>query len=132
MYTDEYIQISCSAIYGDFPMKFSWLFRNESIVGSENVRIEFTKRSSILSIEAISGDNAGVYTCVVANHAGATNASTELIVKGYAFPHFLTYHLFFYLTYLINLRFISPSSLYLHDSCTKGVSRDNRRESLLH
>lgn len=82
MYTDEYFQISCSAIYGDFPMKFSWLFRNESIVGSENVRIEFTKRSSILSIESISGDNAGIYTCVAANHAGATNMSTELVVKG--------------------------------------------------
>lgn len=129
MYTDEYIQISCSAIYGDFPMKFSWLFRNKSIVGSENVRIEFTKRSSILSIEAISGDNAGVYTCVVANHAGATNASTELIVKGYTFLHLLTDYLS---RYLIDLRFISPSSLSLLDSCTKGVSRDNRRESLLH
>lgn len=82
MYTDEYFQISCSAIYGDFPIKFSWLFRNETIIGSENIRIEFTKRGSMLSIESVSGDNAGVYTCIASNHAGATNTSTELIVKG--------------------------------------------------
>lgn len=63
-------------------MKFSWLFRNETIIGSENVRIEFTRRSSILSIESVSGDNAGIYTCVASNHAGATNMSTELVVKG--------------------------------------------------
>lgn len=91
-------------------MKFSWLFRNRSIVGSENVRIEYTKRGSILSIESVSGDNAGIYTCLVGNHAGVTNMSTELVVKGSS-SSFLKTFIFaclYFLYILIHLRFISP------------------------
>lgn len=83
LFMDEFFQIYCSVLHGDFPISFKWLHKNESIVGSENVRIEFTKRSSILSIESVSGEDAGVYTCVASNRAGATNLSSTLIVKGY-------------------------------------------------
>lgn len=85
LFMDEFFQIYCSVLHGDFPISFKWLHRNETIVGSENVRIEFTKRSSILSIESVSGEDAGVYTCVAKNRAGATNLSTTLIVKGVLF-----------------------------------------------
>lgn len=82
LFMDEFFQIYCSVLHGDFPISFTWLHKNETIVGSENVRIEFTKRSSILSIESVSGEDAGQYTCVASNRAGATNLSTTLIVKG--------------------------------------------------
>lgn len=88
LFMDEFFQIYCSVLHGDFPISFKWLHRNETIVGSENVRIEFTKRSSILSIESVNGEDAGVYTCVASNRAGATNLSTTLIVKGYQMSFF--------------------------------------------
>lgn len=82
---DEYFQISCTAIHGDHPMKFTWLFGNESLYSSDNIRIEHTKRSSTLSIESVGGDHAGNYTCVASNRAGSTDSTTQLIVKGFHF-----------------------------------------------
>lgn len=80
---EEYFQIYCTAIHGDFPITFTWLFGNRSLYGSENVRIEYTKRSSTLSIESVGGEHAGNYTCVASNRAGSEKSTTELIVKGY-------------------------------------------------
>lgn len=82
LFMDDYYQMSCSAIHGDHPIQFEWRFRNRTLSSTENIRIEYTKRSSTLSIEAVSGNNAGEYTCIAWNRAGATNASTHLIVKG--------------------------------------------------
>lgn len=82
LFMDEFFSIYCTAIHGDHPIKFKWLFKNQTLIGTEKTRIEYTKRSSTLSIEAVSGADAGNYTCVATNHAGSTNSITELIVKG--------------------------------------------------
>lgn len=79
---DEFYQIHCTTIHGDQPIKFAWFFKNSTLVGTENVRIDYTKRSSTLSIETVKGEDAGNYTCVASNRAGSTNSSTELVVKG--------------------------------------------------
>lgn len=79
---DEFFQVLCTAIHGDHPMQFSWLLGNQTVYPSERIRIDFTKRSSTLSIESVSGDDAGNYTCVASNRAGATESVVELVVKG--------------------------------------------------
>lgn len=79
---DEFFQVLCTAIHGDFPIQFNWLFGNETVYPSERVRIDSTKRSSTLSIESVDGDDVGNYTCVATNRAGSTESSIELIVKG--------------------------------------------------
>lgn len=42
----------------------------------------FSKRRSVLEIEAVSANHAGEYTCSVSNKAGAASHSTALIVNG--------------------------------------------------
>lgn len=79
---DEYFSLHCTAIHGDPPITFRWLFRNETLYGTNNIRIEHTKRSSTLNIESVSGENVGNYTCIAFNRAGTTNTTTELIVRG--------------------------------------------------
>lgn len=85
-YLDDFAQIICSAIHGDMPFKFEWLFNNESIDALTNINIDETRRSSTLTIESITGEHAGNYSCLTSNKGGSAYASVELIVKGsYAF-----------------------------------------------
>lgn len=80
---DEFFQILCTAIHGDHPIQFTWLLRNETVFATERIRIDFTKRSSTLSIESVRGEDAGNYSCVAFNRAGSSNSTAELIVKGF-------------------------------------------------
>lgn len=83
LFIDDFYKLDCSVLQGDPPFRIQWLFRNEPLVGSHNIKIESTKRSSTLVFDAISGDNIGQYVCVASNKAGFANMSTEIIVKGY-------------------------------------------------
>lgn len=82
LFMDEFFSIHCTAIHGDHPIDIYWLFKNETLFETDRVKIEYTKRSSTLSIESVTGDDAGNYTCVAENKAGSTDSSTQLIVKG--------------------------------------------------
>lgn len=82
LYIDDFYQLTCTVLQGDPPFRIQWLFRNKPFVGNENVKTESTKRSSVLSFEAVNADNMGEYICVASNKAGFSNSSTELIVKG--------------------------------------------------
>lgn len=60
------------------------MFRNQAIDDSysENVRIEKSRRSSTLSIDSVTAEDAGNYTCVGRNKAGVVTSLTELVIKG--------------------------------------------------
>lgn len=81
-YTGDFFQQTCSIIHGDVPVEIYWLFDNEPIFMTENIRVENTRRTSTLTIESVGGENAGNYTCVATNNAGRTVASIELVVRG--------------------------------------------------
>lgn len=54
------------------------------IVNSEDISVgKVGKRSSLLSIEAVTYGNAGNYTCLARNKAGVHAHSAELLVNGY-------------------------------------------------
>lgn len=64
-------------------MNIGWKINNENInsvvgitVGSAN------RRSSTLSIESVSYEHAGNYTCIVENKVGKTELTTTLNVNG--------------------------------------------------
>lgn len=79
---DDFYQLMCMVLQGDTPFRIKWLFENETLVQTENVKIEHTRRSSTLTFEAVSGKNAGNYTCLASNKAGTATSSFELVVKG--------------------------------------------------
>lgn len=60
-----------------------WYFNGKPVKsGSNGIVLTTTKRTSQLTIEAVTHINQGNYTCAVSNQAGTTNHSAELYVNG--------------------------------------------------
>lgn len=79
----EMVVVICAASKGDMPFDIQWYFNNKIIrSGGNGVILTNTKRTSQLSIESVSHENQGNYTCVVKNNAGAVNHTATLYVNG--------------------------------------------------
>lgn len=66
------------------PLNISWLLNNKKI--EENAQITTSaigKRGSALSMESVSHEHAGKYTCVAKNAAGEGAYSADLQVNSY-------------------------------------------------
>ncbi|XP_058830696.1 cell adhesion molecule Dscam2 isoform X42 [Topomyia yanbarensis] len=77
--------IQCSVISGDFPIEIEWLLNGNAISAIDSLTglttTLFGRRAKALSIEGISWNHAGNYTCRVSNHAGVAELTEELIVN---------------------------------------------------
>lgn len=84
----EMVLVTCTVSKGDLPLKIEWYF-NGNIVksGNNGVNLMNTKRTSQLSIESVTHQNQGNYTCVVKNEAGFMNHTAELFVNGIIMSH---------------------------------------------
>lgn len=70
-------------VHGDAPFNITWYYNDEPAQMVDGIMILMHgRRSSSLNIESVSGEHAGKYTCMGANHAGHTTVSTNLTVKG--------------------------------------------------
>lgn len=79
----DMVLVTCTVSKGDFPFHITWLLNNNQLISGQNgVVITTSKRTSQLSIESVSYENQGLYTCIVTNMAGSTNYSAELTVNG--------------------------------------------------
>lgn len=79
----DMVLVTCAVSKGDLPLKIKWLKDDSEILsGQSGIVITTTKRTSQLSIESLSHDNQGMYTCVVKNRAGKANHTTKLVVNG--------------------------------------------------
>lgn len=78
------VSISCVAPTGDLPISFDWLHNTEPIVEfSSGVSVsKLGKRTSAMTIDSISGQHAGNYTCKATNEAASEYYSAHLIVNG--------------------------------------------------
>lgn len=78
--------MTCAFIHGDLPIEIHWLHNGRLISTSSDidngVTLINTKRSSVLNIDSISGENAGNYTCSGTNRAGVDSLTTSLFVNG--------------------------------------------------
>lgn len=82
-HTDQFISLSCAISDGDLPLQIFWTFNNQPITGDMDVSIsKLGKRSSVLTIDSVSGHHAGNYTCHGRNDAGSTSYTAELKVIG--------------------------------------------------
>ncbi|KPI92826.1 Down syndrome cell adhesion molecule-like protein CG42256 [Papilio xuthus] len=78
----EMVLITCTVNKGDQPLTIDWYFnKNKVKSGSTGINLMNTKRSSQLSIDSVSHQNQGNYTCVVKNEAGSVNYTAQLFVN---------------------------------------------------
>lgn len=84
LHVDQYLSLSCSISDGDLPLNIFWTFNSQLIVnGDMDISVsKLGKRSSVLTIDSVSGSHAGNYSCNAANNAGSASYATELKVIG--------------------------------------------------
>lgn len=65
------------------PVSFTWELNGQSVSEINGITVgTFGKKTSVLTIDSLSEDHAGNYTCLAANRAGVSAYSAELIVMG--------------------------------------------------
>lgn len=76
--------VTCLILSGDLPIDIEWLFNDYPINSYSGVTVvKGGKKISMLTIESVTGRNAGNYTCMAKNSAAAVSHSAQLIVNGY-------------------------------------------------
>lgn len=65
------------------PIQFTWYLNGIPLTQDANIKIgSFGKKMSVLTIDSLSEEHAGNYTCVAHNRAGMASAVADLTVKG--------------------------------------------------
>lgn len=80
----ETASVQCIISMGDLPVEIYWLM-NGNLLSNDREDIHLSKngkRISVLTIESITAQHAGNYSCLAENKAGSINYSTELFVIG--------------------------------------------------
>lgn len=88
----EFASVSCSVHKGDLPIQISWYRNNGSMVEGNGITIMKNQKVSTLSIDSVSFESAGEYTCLARNRAGSISHAARLNVNGslYIILHVLT------------------------------------------
>lgn len=75
--------VSCAVTKGDLPLEISWLLNGRPADTTISINMDSSrKRVSQLSIDSVSAEHAGEYTCLAKNKAGITSFSALLNVNG--------------------------------------------------
>ncbi len=78
-----YVQIACSVIKGDEPLKISWSLHGDEISSEPAITTTMIgSRTSILIISGVGYRHSGSYACRATNNAGTDSFSAELKVNG--------------------------------------------------
>lgn len=75
--------LMCTVIKGDNPVTIRWLHNGYVINGQQGVTIgRMGVRASSLTIDSVTAEHSGEYTCMASNLAGSANFSASLAVNG--------------------------------------------------
>lgn len=77
--------VNCLATKGDLPLEISWTFSSETMDSSRQrgiTTLPLNPRASILTINSVSANHQGNYTCIVQNAAGRAEYAATLVVNG--------------------------------------------------
>lgn len=84
LHEGQYTQLNCLVAEGDLPIEINWQLNGKNLEDEPSVSItKAGKRSSLLTIEAVSYMSIGNYTCRAKNRAGEFEHVTQLQVNGY-------------------------------------------------
>ena len=78
----SYAQANCILRKGDRPVLFTWLYNGHILNSNDEIQIDLTGRSSILTIDPVKFRHQGSYTCMASNSAGQDEKSDSLAVNG--------------------------------------------------
>lgn len=77
------ISITCTVSDGDLPLDIEWVLNDKPVSTYASINsAKFGKRNMVLSIESVSAEHSGNYTCEASNKAGRASFSTDLKVYG--------------------------------------------------
>lgn len=75
--------MQCTISGGDLPMNVNWMLNGKPIPSYLDVSTsKVGKRIHVLSIDSVSAEHAGNYSCIASNVAGTANYTAPLIVIG--------------------------------------------------
>lgn len=75
--------VQCTLSSGDLPVTFSWHLNEQPIETYNGINVVAVgKKTSLLSIDSLSEEHAGNYTCLAQNKAGTSSHMSQLVVKG--------------------------------------------------
>lgn len=78
----ESASVQCLVHKGDLPVEISWYHKNHPLVGGGGIIIMKNRKVNSLTIDPVSSEDAGEYSCVAENRAGSTSHSAVLNVNG--------------------------------------------------
>lgn len=81
----EQVSAMCSVLKGDQPIEIRWSLNSQPITRRSHPDVTITKTGkmiSLLSIDAVTAQHAGEYSCEASNQAGSTSRSASLSVNG--------------------------------------------------
>lgn len=77
------ITVTCSVFEGDMPLNITWFLNDSPVETYSNINsAKFGKRNLVLSIESVSAEHTGNYSCQASNRAGTVKYTTDLQVYG--------------------------------------------------
>lgn len=82
LHAGQYAQVNCLVAEGDLPVEIQWTLNGRSLRDFGEVSYINGKRSSMLTIESVSYETSGNYTCTAKNRAGEVRYMTSLQVNG--------------------------------------------------
>jgi len=75
--------VTCSVVQGDRPLELSWWFDGIQISEDRtDISMISGKKSTMLTIDSLSGEHSGNYTCMARNFAGTAEYTAQLFVTG--------------------------------------------------
>lgn len=79
----EYASIICAVPHGDFPLSTVWKLNNQTIYSDSGIYVTpIGHRSSSLTIDSMTHEHAGNFTCRSENVAGVAEYTAKLEVNG--------------------------------------------------
>lgn len=81
--TDDSVQLTCYVGKGDTPLSITWTLNEKKILSHSGVTIvPIGERTSLLIINSVQAEHAGVFTCHASNKAGQSSHNATLFVNG--------------------------------------------------
>lgn len=82
--------VQCAVTTGDLPLNITWKYPGDqqvtSVSNSQRPKVTVVKmadRAAMLSIDILTAEHAGNYTCVASNAAASASYTAELHINGF-------------------------------------------------
>ena len=87
VFAGDGVQVTCYVSRGDLPLSITWTFNGVPISSATSkqtgiVASQSNSRTSILSVESVSANHSGEYSCEASNRAATVEHVAVLMVNG--------------------------------------------------